>query len=117
MHKLVLMVCIFSSDIIEEPKNSLPLLRYLYHGNGSICKSIIFYNSFTISLRFVSLRAKYVRMPVTLKLFDIENIKQCLFIAFQLDQILCRYFALHLLISLFPSFLKCYNEYYKVMFF
>ena len=86
MHKLVLMVCIFSSDIIEEPKNSLPLLRYLYHGNGSIYKSIIFYNSFTIRLRFVSLRAKYVRMPFTLKLFDIENIKQCLFIVFQLDQ-------------------------------
>ena len=71
---------------MKNQKNSLPLLRYLYHGNGFIYKSIIFYNSFTIRLRFVSLRAKYVRMPVTLKLFDNENIKQCLFIVFQLDQ-------------------------------
>ena len=51
------MFWIFCSDVIAEPINS-----------------IIFYNSFTIRLRPLSLRTKYLRMAVTLKFFDIKNI-------------------------------------------
>ena len=39
---------------------------------------IIFYNSFTIKLRVVSLRTKYLGVAVTPQLFDIEILSQCL---------------------------------------
>lgn len=74
MHKLLPMFWIFCSDVIAEPRTSLPFLGTFYQDNGSIYNSIIFYNSFTIRLRPLSLRTKYLRMAVTLKFFDIKNI-------------------------------------------
>ena len=54
--------------------------------------TLIFYNSFTIKLRVVSLRTKYLGMAVTLQLFDIENIKSMsLYSSF--TEILCSYFV------------------------
>ena len=54
--------------------------------------TLIFYNSFTIKLRVVSLRTKYLGMAVTLQLFDIENIKSMsLYSSF--TEMLCRYFV------------------------
>ena len=101
--------------ITAELRTSLPFWGDFYHGTGSIYNSIIFYNSFTIKLRVVSLRTKYLGMAVTLQLFDIENIKSMsLYSSF--TEILCSYFVWCLLMFLFSSFLKCFNEYYKIIF-
>ena len=100
--------------ITAEPKTSLPFWGDFYHDTGSIYNSIIFYNSFTIKLRVVSLRTKYLGMSVTLQLFDIENIKSMsLYSSF--TEMLCRYFVWRLLF-LFSSVLKCFSEYYKIIF-
>ena len=54
--------------------------------------TLIFYNSFTIKIRVVSLRTKYLGMTVTLQLFHIENIKSMsLYSSF--TEMLCRYFV------------------------
>ena len=66
-----------------EPRTSFPFGEGFYHDIGSIYNSIIFYNTFTVKVRVVSLRTKYLGMAVTLKSFDIENITQCLFLVFQ----------------------------------
>ena len=101
--------------ITAELRTSLPFWGDFYHGTGSIYNSIIFYNSFTIKLRVVSLRTKYLGMSVTLQLFDIENIKSMsLYSSF--TEMLCRYFVWCLLMFLFSSFLKCFNEYYQIIF-
>ena len=101
--------------ITAELRTSFPFWGDFYHGTGSICNSIIFYNSFTIKLRVVFLRTKYLGMAVTLQLFDIENIKSMsLYSSF--TEILCSYFVWCLLMFLFSSFLKCFNEYYKIIF-
>ena len=79
------MFWIFCSDVIAEPRTSLPLLGNFYHDNGSIYNSVIFYNSFTIRLRAPSLRTKYLRMAVTLKFFDIKSIITIIFCHPQLE--------------------------------
>ena len=79
---------VYSAVITAKPRISLPFRGDFYHDTGSIYNSIFIYisyiyNSFTINLRVISLRTKYLGMAVTLKLFGIENIKQCLFLVFQ----------------------------------
>ena len=64
-------------------KSSLNLVSLSFENTGSIYNSIKFYNSFTIKLRVVSLETNYLGMAVTLKLFNIKNIKQCFFLVFQ----------------------------------
>ena len=58
--------------ITAEPTTSSPFWN---HDTSSIYNYIIFYNGFTIKLRAVSLRTKYLGMSVTLQLLDIENIE------------------------------------------
>ena len=89
--------------ITAEPRTSLPFWGDFYHDTGSIYNSIIFYNSFTIKLRVVFLRTKCLGMTVTLQLFDIPVSPRCL-AAILFDD--CWFF----------SFLKCFNEHYKITF-
>ena len=97
MQKLLLTICLCCSDIIVKPGPNLTFWGDFYHRNASIYSSIIFHNNFAIKLRLVSLRTKHLRMLVTLKFFDIENIKQRLFLVFQFDpytlQVFCFMFA------------------------
>ena len=73
----------YSAVKTAEPRSSLPFWGGFYNDTASIYNSIISYNNFTIKLRVVSLKIKYLGMAVTLKWFDIENIKQCLFLVYQ----------------------------------
>ena len=102
--------------ITAEPRASLPFWEDFYHDTGSIYNSIIFYSSFTIKLRVVSLMIKYLGMAVTLQLFDIENIKSISFIrvllkfaAILFDACWCFYFLVLLNVLMYATRLSFLN--------